>query len=169
MKRISALCLFLLLVLSACSNQTMEQSMKEVQSTNLSGESIGGLKVGTFLREESGFKGYESNGEYDRNYNQYTNGKLDVSVDKETDEILAVGVIESGTGSTTAHIGLGSTLDEVTSAYGEDYFSYTDSNQGMQEIGYVDHENNLLLSFVHFDNEVTGMSLGYAFDRLIWE
>ncbi|MDR4938412.1 hypothetical protein RGU11_18690 [Rossellomorea marisflavi] len=39
----------------------------------------------------------------------------------------------------------------------------------MQEIGYVDHKNNLLLSFVHFDNEVTGMSLGYAFDRFIWE
>ncbi|MGX1265917.1 hypothetical protein RKD55_003721 [Rossellomorea marisflavi] len=39
----------------------------------------------------------------------------------------------------------------------------------MQEIGYVDHENNLLLSFVHFDNKVTCMSLGYAFDRLIWE
>ncbi|KON85031.1 hypothetical protein AF331_13660 [Rossellomorea marisflavi] len=169
MKKLSALCLFLLLMLSACSTQTLEQSKKEVQSTNLSGESIGGLKVGTFLREESGFKGYESNGEYDRNYNQYTNGKLDVSVDKETDEILAVGVIESGTGSTTAHIGLGSTLDEVTSAYGENYFSYTDSNQGMQEIGYVDHENNLLLSFVHVDNKVTGMSLGYAFDRLIWE
>lgn len=169
MKKLSALCLFLLLMLSACSTQTLEQSKKEVQSTNLSGESIGGLKVGTFLQEESGFKGYESNGEYDRNYNQYTNGKLDVSVDKETDEILAVGVIESGTGSTTAHIGLGSTLDEVTAAYGEDYFSYTDSNQGMQEIGYVDHENNLLLSFVHFDNKVTGMSLGYAFDRLIWE
>lgn len=169
MKKLSALCLFLLLMLSACSTQTLEQSKKEVQSTNLSGESIGGMKVGTFLREESGFKGYESNGEYDRNYNQYTNGKLDVSVDKETDEILAVGVIESGTGSTTAHIGLGSTLDEVTAAYGEDYFSYTDSNQGMQEIGYVDHENNLLLSFGHFDNKVTGMSLGYAFDRLIWE
>lgn len=169
MKKLLALCLFLLLMLSACSSQTPEQSMKEVQSTNLSGESIGGLKVGTFLREESGFKGYESNGEYDRNYNQYTNGKLDVSVDKETDEILAVGVIESGTGSTTAHIGLGSTLDEVTAAYGENYFSYTDSNQGMQEIGYVDHENNLLLSFVHLDNKVTGMSLGYAFDRLIWE
>lgn len=169
MKKLSALCLFLLLMLSACSTQTLEQSKKEVQSTNLSGESIGGLKVGTFLQEESGFKGHESNGEYDRNYNQYTNGKLDVSVDKETDEILAVGVIESGTGSTTAHIGLGSTLDEVTSAYGENYFSYTDSNQGMQEIGYVDHENNLLLSFVHVDNKVTGMSLGYAFDRLIWE
>ncbi|QHA35032.1 hypothetical protein D5E69_03895 [Rossellomorea marisflavi] len=169
MKRISALCLFLLLMLSACSTQTLEQSMKEVDSTNLSDESIGGLKVGTFLREEPGFKGYESNGEYDRNYNQYTNGKLDVSVDKETDEILAVGVIKGGTGSTTAHIGLGSSLDEVTSAYGEDYFSYTDSNQGMQEIGYVDHENNLLLSFVHVDNKVTGMSLGYAFDRLIWE
>ncbi|MFU8691055.1 hypothetical protein ACNA6I_14580 [Rossellomorea sp. FS2] len=169
MKKLSALCLFLLLMLSACSTQTLEQSMKEVDSTNLSDESIGGLKVGTFLREEPGFKGYESNGEYDRNYNQYTNGKLDVSVDKKTDEILAVGVIESGTGSTTAHIVLGSTLDEVTSAYGEDYFSYIDSNQGMQEIGYVDHENNLLLSFVHVDNKVTGMSLGYAFDRLIWE
>ncbi|MCM2603232.1 hypothetical protein NDQ57_00735 [Rossellomorea marisflavi] len=169
MKKKSVLWLLLLLMLSACSTQTLEQSMKEVDSTNLSDESIGGLKVGNFLREESGFKGYESNGEYDRNYNQYTNGKLDVSVDKETDEILAVGVIESGTGSTTAHIGLGSTLDEVTAAYGENYFSYTDSNQGMQEIGYVDHENNLLLSFVHFDNKVTGMSLGYAFDRLIWE
>ncbi|WP_430494342.1 hypothetical protein [Rossellomorea marisflavi] len=169
MKKKSVLWLLLLLMLSACSTQTLEQSMKEVDSTNLSDESIGGLKVGNFLREEPGFKGYESNGEYDRNYNQYTNGKLDVSVDKETDEILAVGVIESGTGSTTAHIGLGSTLDEVTAAYGENYFSYTDSNQGIQEIGYVDHENNLLLSFVHFDNKVTGMSLGYAFDRLIWE
>ncbi|MEW4220201.1 hypothetical protein [Rossellomorea marisflavi] len=170
MKKLLALCLFFLLTLSACSSQTLEQTMKEVDSTNLSDEPIGGLKVGTFLREEPGFKGYESNGEYNRNYNQYTNGELDVSVDKEgTDEILAVGVIESGTGSTTVHIVLGSTLDEVTSAYGEDYFSYTDSNQGMQEIGYVDHENNLLLSFVHVDNKVTGMSLGYAFDRLIWE
>ncbi|KMK95244.1 hypothetical protein [Rossellomorea marisflavi] len=169
MKKLSALCLFLLLMLSACSSQTLEQSMKKAQSTNLSGESIGGLKVGTFLQEDSGFKVYESNGEYDRNYNQFRNGKLDVSVDKETDEILAVGVIEGGTGSTTAHIGLGSSLDEVTAAYGENYFSYTDSNQGMQEIGYVDHENNLLLSFVHVENKVTGMSLGYAFDRLIWE
>ncbi|MGD7048611.1 hypothetical protein FZC83_07310 [Rossellomorea marisflavi] len=169
MKKLSALCLFLLLMLSACSSQTLEQSMKKVQSTNLSGESIGGLKVGTFLQEESGFKAYESNGEYDRNYNQFRNGKLDVSVDKGTDEILAVAVIEGGTGATTAHIKLGSSLDEVISVYGEDYFSYTDSNQGMQEIGYVDHENNLLLSFVHFNNEVTGMSLGYAFDRLIWE
>ncbi|WP_370296325.1 hypothetical protein [Rossellomorea marisflavi] len=169
MKKKSVLWLLLLLMLSACSTQTLEQSVKEVDSTNLSDEAIGGLKVGTFLQEGSGFKENESNGEYDRNYDQYRNGKLDVSVDKETDEILAVGVIEGGTGLTTAHIGLGSTLEEVTSAYGEDYFSYTDSNQGMQEIGYVDHENNLMLSFVHFDNKVTGMSLGYAFDRLIWE
>lgn len=169
MKKKSVLWLLLLLMLSACSTHTLEQSMKKVDSTNLSDEAIGGLKVGTFLQEWSGFKENESNREYDRNYNQYRNGKLDVSVDKETDEILAVGVIEGGAGLTTAHIGLGSTLEEVTSAYGENYYSYTDSIQGMQEIGYVDHENNLMLSFVHFDNKVTGMNLGYAFDRLIWE
>lgn len=91
MKKLSALCLFLLLMLSACSSQTLEQSMKKAQSTNLSGESIGGLKVGTFLQEDSGFKVYESNGEYDRNYNQFRNGKLDVSVDRRRMKSLLSG------------------------------------------------------------------------------
>lgn len=179
-KRTCKLFCFTLLIflMTACSSKTMEDAMRKVESTDLSNESIDDIKVGmsiidkSFLTKYGNVEPHPDNEHFAirRNYDQHWNRDFIVSVDRETNEILQLGVLEeNNTSSSAMGIKRDSSIDEVKAIYGENYFTYEDKGQGMNIIGYVDHENNLELSFVHFDGKVTGMSLGYAFDRMRWE
>lgn len=172
-------CLTLILFLmTACSSEIMANAMREVESTDLSNEIIDDIKVGISINDESfrmeqrNFKPHPDN-EQDatqRNYDQYWNKDIIMSVDRETKEILQVGAMENNdTSSSAMGIKKGSPIEEVITTYGENYFIYEDKEQAINIIGYVDHQNNLKLSFVHFDDKVTGINIGYAFDRMIWE
>ncbi len=172
-------CLTLIIVLmTACSLETMENAMRKVESTDLSNESIDDIKLGisvndkSFIRKHGNFEPHPANEYYAtrRNYDQYWNKDIIMSVDRETKEILQVGVLEENTTSSSAMgIKRGSPIDEVKAIYGENYFTYEDKEQTIYIMGYVDHRNNLELSFVHFNDKVTGVSFGFAFDRMKWE
>ncbi|WP_332699474.1 hypothetical protein [Halalkalibacter lacteus] len=179
-KRIGILFCFtsILLLTAACSPENIEDAMREAKSTDLFNESIDDIKLGMSIADEAlitkhgNFELSPWNEEYtsQRNYDQYWNEQIIMSIDRETKEILQIGVLENNnTSSTKKGIRLGVPIDEVISAYGENYFVYNDREQTIYIIGYVDHQNNLELSFSHFDGEVQGISLGYAFDRMKWE
>ncbi|WP_139364890.1 hypothetical protein [Sutcliffiella halmapala] len=172
------LCLTVILTLTtACNTENMEDAMREVISTDLLSESIDDIKVSmsindeTLIRKHGQFEPHPDNEYYarKRNTDQYRNKDIILSVDRETKEILQVGVLEDNdTSSSAKGIKLGIPIEEVISAYGEDYFTFEDREQTIYIIGYVDHQNNLELSFVHFDGKVIGISFGYAFDRIKW-
>jgi len=93
-----------------------------------------------------------------------------MSVDRGAKEILQVGIMENNdTSSSAMGIKRGSLIEDVIKTYGENYFTYEDKEQAIYIIGYVDHQNNIKLSFVHFNDKVTGINIGYAFDRMKWE
>ncbi|WP_026675254.1 hypothetical protein [Alkalihalobacterium bogoriense] len=178
-KRFSTLFCFtlIMLLMMACNSNTMEDVMREVESTDLSNESIDGIKVGmsindkSFIAKNGNFELYPDNEHYAtrRNYDQYWNQDFIMGVDRETKEILQVGVLEENkTSSSAMGIKIGAFIDEVKVLYGENYYNFEDKDQGIYIIGYIDHQNNVNLSFVHIDNKVIGMSIGYAFDRMEW-
>ena len=172
-------CLTLILFLmTACSSEIMEDAMREVESTDLFDENIDGIKVGMSINDESfrmehgNFVPHPDNEQYatQRNYDQYWNQDIMMRIDRETKEILQVGVMgNNDTTSSAMGIKKGSPIEEVITTYGENYFTYEDKEQVINILGYVDHTNNLKLSFVHLDDKVTGINIGYAFDRMKWK
>ncbi|WP_156906480.1 hypothetical protein [Alteribacter aurantiacus] len=166
---------FTLVLLTACSPESREGAMMEVESTDLSNETIDDIKAGMSINDESlimkhgKFEKHPDNDHYAtlRNYDQYWNKHFIMSVDRETKEILQVSVLEeNNTSSTAMGIKRGSSIDEVTATYGENYYIYEDKEQTIYLIGYVDHQNDLQLSFLHFDNKVIGMNIGYNFNGM---
>lgn len=169
---------FILFLMTACSSGNVEEAMREVESTELSNERIDDLKLGmsinseSFRMEHKNFKPHPDNEQYfiQRNYDQYWNKDIIMSVGREAKEILQVGVMENNdTSSSAMGIKRGSLIEDVIKTYGENYFTYEDKEQDIYIIGYVDHQNNIKLSFVHFNDKVTGINIGYAFDRMKWE
>lgn len=140
----------IIFLMTACSTETLEDAMKEVESTDLSNESIDGIKLGmsindkSFIMKRGNFEPHPDNEHYAprRNYDQYWNKETIMSVDRETKEILQVGVMENNdTSSSEMGIKKGSSIDEVIAIYGENYFSYEEKEQAIYIIGYVDHQN----------------------------
>jgi hypothetical protein len=175
------LLLFVILVIfsiTGCEKVNREDAMKEVKSTDLSNENIDGNELGMVITDENiihkhgHFDPHPGNKHYapKRNYDQYWNKQIIMSIDRVTQEILSISTLEdNNTTSSAKGIKLGASIDDVISTYGEDYYTYKDSEQTIYEIGYVDHQKNLMLSFIHFNNKVTGINFSYAFDRLNWE
>ncbi|MED1599798.1 hypothetical protein [Alkalihalophilus marmarensis] len=179
-KHILLFCSFtwLLFLAAACSNQTMEEAKKEVASTDLSDEHIDGMNVGMFMTDDSfgrrfeDIERYPANDQYadQRNYDQYWNEDFIWSVDRHTMEVLQIWILEENdTSANSKGIKRGSPIEDIITLYGENYYTYEDHEQSIFMIGYVDHQNNLDLSFIHDKKNVTGVSLGYAFDRMKWE
>ncbi|MEC2072239.1 hypothetical protein [Alkalihalophilus marmarensis] len=180
LKHILLFCSFtwLLFFAAACSKQMVEEAKKEVASTDLTDEHIDDMKVGMFITDEAFLKQnravelYPENEHYadQRNYDQYWNEDFIWSVDRHTKEILQISILEENDMSASSKgIKRGSPIEDVITHYGENYYTYEDREQSIFMIGYVDHQNNLDLSFIHDEENVTGISLGYAFDRMKWE
>ena len=171
--------ILLLFIMTGCSSEPREDVMREVRSTDLTSESIENIMVGMKRNIESLhekleiLKAHPDNDFYsaNRNFDQYyLNDDILISVDRETEEILQISILENNYTSESARgINLGSTIEKVILTYGENYYTFEDKDQSIYEIGFIDHTNNLDLSFRHFEGEVKGISLGYAFDKIKWE
>ncbi|MDV2682850.1 hypothetical protein RYX56_00535 [Alkalihalophilus lindianensis] len=168
----------ILIIITGCSTKNIDDAMREVNSVDLTTENIDGIKLGvsitdeSFINEQGKFDPHPDNDFYaaQRNYDQYWNDRMIMSIDREKKEILQIGLLENNLTSESAKgIKVGMPIDQVISVYGEDYFTYNDKEQTIYQIGYVDHHHNLLILFTHFDNTVTNINVGYAFDRLKWE
>ncbi|MBU9721649.1 MULTISPECIES: hypothetical protein [Bacillaceae] len=178
---ISAGLLFLNIIIffnvAGCGNYiTREEAMNEVKSIDLSNENIDGIMLGMvitddkFVEEHGQFVVHPDNDDRapdapKKHYDLYWNGDIIIRVDKETNEILMVQPLESNTNATTMNgIAIGTSLEGVIDLYGDDYYIYEDSSQTLKEIGYADHNNNIRISFGHFYEKVTSISLGYIVD-----
>ncbi len=159
----------IIFVLVACENPTREETMKQVKTTDLANESIAGINLGDHLPDQ--FEEDPDNEYYrtKRNYDLYKTENIFVNIERSTGEIVSILPHEKNLVAKTARgIGIGDTLSEIKAAYGEIYYEYTDRTQGSYEIGYIDHERNIALTFYIFSEKVTAIALWYAFDRFVW-
>lgn len=168
------LTVIIFLAVTGCGNYVnREDAMKEVKTTDLSNENIDGIMVGMvitddkFIEEHGQFYVHPHNDDRapdapESNYDLYWNEELIIKVDKETREILMIRPVESKTNASTMNgVTIGTTLEDVIDLYEDNYYVYKDSGQTLNEIGYVDHDNNISISFVHFDDKVAGINLAY--------
>ncbi|MDY7224184.1 hypothetical protein [Halalkalibacterium halodurans] len=172
-----SLILVALLTLSGCEVEQQEDAMKEALSTDLSDEHIDAIKPGMvlsdaeFIQEHGHFTVHPDNDDVppdapNENYQLYWNKQILLWVDKETKEILSISPLEDNNRSATSKgITIGTPIDEVFASYGEDYYTYTDREQDIYEIGYVDHDQNLNMSFYHLHDKVVHIHFSYAFDQ----
>jgi len=168
-----------MILTTACdAPNEINEHLRESDSTNLSGEAIDGIELGmsisdgTFQQRYGRLEPDPDNQYYSaqgRQYDQYWLNGILLGIDRETKEILSLSIINNKSSYTGDRIMLGDPIEKVISEYGERYYTHQDTEQSIYTIGYVDHANNLHLSFVHSNNKVTGISLSYAFDRLVWE
>jgi hypothetical protein len=182
LNKIHKICLLLFVILvifsmTGCEKVNREDAIKEMKSTDLSNENIEGIELGMFIIDENfiqkhGHFAPHPDNEYFapmRNFDQYWNKQIIMSIDRVTQDILSISILEdNNTTSTTKGIKMGASIDDVITTYGEDYYKYKDSGQNFTEIGYVDHQKNLMLSFIYFNDKVTSIKFSYAFDRLNW-
>ncbi|MBM7836890.1 hypothetical protein JOC54_000121 [Alkalihalobacillus xiaoxiensis] len=144
--------------------------MIEVPSTHLTAEQLDGIALGESLVNET-VTPHPDNEYYAplRNVDQYWNETIIISVERKTGEIVLLSTFEENTASmTVGGIMVGDSLEKVKQTYGESFFTYTDNEQSVYELGYVDHDPNIVLSFYHFNEKVTSIHLGYAFDPVVW-
>ncbi|NLP50085.1 hypothetical protein [Bacillus sp. RO1] len=168
----------IMLFLTACNSPNeITEYMREVDSTNLSGEAVDGIELGMKISNETFIKSYgraeqdPDNHQYSeqgRQYDQYWLKGLWLGIYRETKEILSLSIIDNKTSYVGDRIVLGDSIEKVISEYGEFYYTYQDLEQSIYIIGYVDHSNNLHLSFTHSKGKVSGINLSYAFDKLLW-
>ncbi|WP_139367572.1 hypothetical protein [Bacillus alkalicellulosilyticus] len=182
MKDINRACLLLLTVficfyVSGCTNYiTREEAMNEVKSTDLSNENIDGIMLGMditdveIIEEHGEFVVHPDNEDIapkasKMSYDLYWNEEHIIRVDRATREIVMIAHLENNTNASTMYgVTRGTPLEDVIDLYGEDYYIYKDSSQTLNEIGYVDHNNNIRIAFIHFDEKVAHISLGYIVD-----
>lgn len=171
------LTVIIFLTVSGCDNYiTRDEAMNEVISTDLSNENIDGIMLGMVITDDEwiGKHGqFVVHPDYnerapdapEEHYDLYWNEEMIIRVHKETREILMVAPLESNTNASTMNgVTIGTLLEDVIDLYGDDYYVYIDNSQTLKEMGYVDHNNNLRISFVHHDDKVAHMSLGYIVD-----
>lgn len=171
------LILIVFLVVTGCGNYvSREEAVKEVKSTDLSNENIDGIMLGMvitedeFIEEHGQFLVHPDNDDRtsnapEKHYDLYWNEELIIRVDNETRKILMVAPLENNTiASTMNGVTIGTSLEDVIDLYGEDYYEYKDSGQTLNEVGYVDHDNNIRISFIHYDDKVAHISIGYIVD-----
>ncbi len=152
--------------ITGCNNVSLEEAMKNVESTNLLNENISGIKLGMvitddeFIKEHGRFNSYPYDDEDELPYELLWNDKLLIRALKESGEINLIAPEEKNmSASTEKGVKIGTPLENVIEVYGSNYYTYEDNDQGLHEIGYVDHEHNISLSFVHFYGKVTNISL----------
>lgn len=174
--RVYFIFLTIVIALTGCDGTVQEEEMLSAKSINLSKEKIDEVSVGASLSEienEQKLVMYSENHYYkeNRNYDQYMNENIGVSVDRETKEILSISIFEHNKKSKTSRgVKIGDDLKIIKETYGERYFIYFDREQGLTTVGYVDHENDLCLEFTFIENQekVSHINLRYAFNKMIW-
>lgn len=148
--------------------------MKEVKSTDIKKDEIGGIALGANMLEiedSDGFEACPDNNYYEkqREYDQFMNDRIMLEVDRRTNKIIGVRTLEDkNVVATKKGIKEGSLIEDVIASYGDDYYIFHEHEQGFSIIGYVDQEENVALSFFYHDGHITTMNLDYSYERLIW-
>lgn len=150
--------------------------MKEVKTTDIKKDEIGGITLGANMLEiedSDGFEAYPDNNYYEkqRGDDQFLNDRFMLEVDRVTNKIIGVRTLEGkDVVATKKGIKVGSPIEDVIASYGDDYYIYIfhDHEQGFPIIGYVNKEENIALSFFYHDGHVTTMNFDYSYERLIW-
>jgi hypothetical protein len=155
-KRI-ALSIIILLIAVLAFNNFSSYSEKLTKSTNLSNESIGGVKIHESINKSSFITQYgkslskEDNDLYD--YYHWKGGLVTASINSGKVKGSIMRLIIIGTDKktfdnslrTAKGIKLGDTKEKVLSLYGNKY--YKSNEQGADIIGYIDHKQNITLEF----------------------
>ncbi|MDQ0090454.1 hypothetical protein J2T12_003877 [Paenibacillus anaericanus] len=156
-KKIITLSLIILLIAGLAFNYLSPYSEKLMKSTNLSNESIGGVKIHESINESSFIAQYgnplskQDNDLYD--YYYWKGGLETASIhsgkDKDSIMRLIITITDKKTLDKPLHtakgIELGDAKEKVISLYGNNY--YKSNEQGVDIIGYIDHEQDITLEF----------------------
>lgn len=135
----------------------LSYSEKFTRTTNLSNESIGGIKIHENIKNRGFISQYgkplrkEDNDLYD--YYYWKGGLKTASINYGKHKGSIKRLIIEGTDKkpfanplhTTKGIKLGDTIEKAISLYGNKY--YKSSEQGAYIIGYIDHKENTTLEF----------------------
>ncbi len=132
-------------------------SERFTETTNLSNETIGGVKIhesiynSRFITQYDKRLSKKNNHEYD--YYHWKGGLETASINANKDKGSIMRLIITGTGNKTFNnplhtakgIKLGDTKEKVLSMYGNKY--YISKEQGADIIGYIDHKQKITLEF----------------------
>ncbi|MGE7876747.1 hypothetical protein [Peribacillus muralis] len=161
-KRRMTLSISILLIGVLVFNYFSAYSEKLTKSTNLSNESIGGVKIHESIHDRRFITQYdkrltkEDNDEYDCYH--WKGGLETASINSGKDEGSIMRVIITGTDKktfdnplhTAKGVKLGDTKEKVLSLYGNKY--YKSHEQGADIIGYIDHKQKITLEFWCIDS-----------------
>ncbi|MGZ4107761.1 MAG: hypothetical protein ACXVO1_10535 [Tumebacillaceae bacterium] len=125
-------------------------------STNLSGESINGIKLHQSVHDSSFATEYGSdltNGSDNALYDYYQiTDNIVFATEKHDDHIIRLIALPSSTARTSKGIQTGDSIEKVKQLYGT--HSYSRSEQGMDILGYVDKTNQETIEFWHWGSKV---------------
>ncbi|MBA3927436.1 hypothetical protein [Listeria rustica] len=136
---------------------------KQVASTDLSSESVNGVKIDQVLSTAAQKKDFKSKEVTDKSLQK----EIKVLVPKKKEKATYWVSIEDADKNRVIHIEYGSdklttsrgikfgdSVDKVTSTYGSAYRNLTKSDRYEQELVYEDKDNNIELRFGFWDNKV---------------
>ncbi|MBC1456741.1 hypothetical protein [Listeria newyorkensis] len=136
---------------------------KQVASTDLSSESVNGVKIDQVLSTEAQKKDFKSKQVSDKSLQK----EIKVLIPKKKEKATYWVSIEDADKNRVIHIEYGSdklttsrgikfgdSVDKVTSTYGSAYRNLTKSDRYEQELVYEDRDNNIELRFGFWDNKV---------------
>jgi hypothetical protein len=150
--KISSLAVYvsIFFLLTSCNILEGKQGLvADTSSIDLSKENIDGIILGENIKESNLKHKYEI--EVDEPNTYYLDKKYYI-VTNEKDEIIYISVKEGEPFETGKGIKAGDRINQVIKKYGKNYYKYT--NQGVQTIGYVDHENKCKIDFWYVDDKV---------------
>ncbi|EUJ29527.1 hypothetical protein [Listeria cornellensis] len=136
---------------------------KQVASTDLSSESVNGVKIDQVLAAETQKKDFKSKEVTDKSLQK----EIKVLIPKKKEKATYWVSIEDADKNRVIHIEYGSdklttsrgiqfgdSVDKVTSTYGSAYRNLTKSDRYEQELVYEDRDNNIELRFGFWDDKV---------------
>lgn len=144
-------------------------SFRFTKTTTLSQENIDGIKIYESIDSKEFVQKYGTNLKRIDNelfdYYKLSDG-LEIATNKQR-QIIRV-VINTETNSnikTSKNIGLGSPIDDVIKAYGNNYYKRTEEQMPWSRvIGYVDHERKVTIEFWNVKNKV--VEIRYDIDSM---
>lgn len=147
------LLIFCSTVLAACS-QDYDELVNNVETTNLVNEQLKNIKLGSLKKDlkKQGFKYGEDNPSYisQRDYDRYLGEEIFIDLNRESKKVVGVltnDEINFENVRTYKGIKINDDIQNVKKLYGGNYYTYSDEEQGLEEVGYVDKKNNIQLAF----------------------
>lgn len=150
----SLFCSFILIgFLSGCSQNRMD-FYENTDTTDLSKENIGGIKIGSIEKDVMNVFGkpdsIHRSQEPDTYYLIY--GKNEDVQFKIVDGVVKEYFFSDQKLTTEKGISIGDSKADVIENYGKNYYTRTDTGEKDNVLGYFDKENNIVLEFIFEKN-----------------